>query len=59
MNSPTDFSVASGIIRNNYYIINVTAFNTLQSDKTIEVNTTMIPWVLKGRTTIDVETGNN
>lgn len=59
VNSPTDFSVASGIIRNNYYIINVTAFNTLQSDKTIEVNTTMIPWVLKGRTTIDVETGNN
>ena len=59
VNSPKDFSVASGIIRNNYYIINVTAFNTLQSDKTIEVNTTMIPWVLKGRTTIDVETGNN
>ena len=59
VNSPTDFNAASGIIRNNYYIINVTAFNTLQSDKTIEVNTTMIPWVLKGRTTIDVETGNN
>ena len=59
VNSPTSFSKEAGIVRNNYYIINVRAFTTLQSDKTIEVNTTMVPWVLKGRTTIDVETGNN
>ena len=59
VNSPTSFSKEAGIVRNNYYIINVRAFTTLQSDKTIEVNTTMVPWVLRGRTTIDVETGNN
>lgn len=59
VNSTASFSKEAGIVRNNYYIINVRAFTTLQSDKTIEVNTTMVPWVLKGRTTIDVETGNN
>ena len=41
VNSPTSFSKEAGIVRNNYYIINVRAFTTLQSDKTIEVNTTM------------------
>ena len=41
------------------HVVRAEAITTLQSDKTIEVNTTMVPWVLKGRTTIDVETGNN
>ncbi len=59
INSPTNFSEAAGLIRNNYYIINVTSFTAPLVDKTIEVNTIVAPWTTKGKTTIEVETGNN
>lgn len=59
INSPTSFSEAASLIRNNYYIINVASFTAPLVDKTIEVNTIVAPWTMKGKTTIEIETGNN
>ncbi|MDD3038945.1 Mfa1 family fimbria major subunit [Bacteroides sp.] len=59
VNSPTIFSENAGLVRNNYYIINITSFTAPLIEKTIEVNTTICPWNIKGKTTIDIETGNN
>lgn len=58
VNSPV-FSDGANIVRNNYYIINITSFTAPLLEKTIEVNTIICPWSIKGKTTIDVETGNN
>lgn len=59
VNSPTDFTEGAGLVRNNYYIINITSFTAPLLDKTIEVNTFIKEWTIKGKTTIDIETGNN
>ncbi|MEY8708078.1 Mfa1 family fimbria major subunit [Bacteroides faecichinchillae] len=53
------FSNGANIVRNNYYIINIMSFTAPLLEKTIEVNTIIRPWTIKGKTTIDVETGNN
>lgn len=55
--SPTTFSEASNLKRNNYYIVNVTSMTAPIQDKSIEVNTTVAAWRMKGKTTIDIETG--
>lgn len=55
--SPTTFTEASNLRRNNYYIVNVTSMNAPIQDKTIEVNTTIAAWTVKGKTTVDIETG--
>lgn len=53
------FSNNSGIQRNNYYIMKLTGVKwPVTSAKTIEVNTKTYGWTAKGKTTIDVETGN-
>lgn len=54
--SSTAFTETSNLRRNNYYIANVTSFTAPIQDKTIEVNTTIVEWSVKGRTTIDIET---
>lgn len=59
LNSPTDFNANASVVRSNYYILNVTSFTAPLVDKTIEVNTTIVGWVNRGTTTIDIETGNN
>ena len=58
VNSPV-FSDRANIVRNNYYIINITSFTAPLLEKTIEVNTIIRSWTIKGKTTIDVEIGNN
>ncbi len=53
------FSNNSGIRRNNYYIMNLQGVKwPVTATQTIEVNTQTYGWVSKGKTTIDVETGN-
>lgn len=59
LNSPTDFNANASVVRSNYYILNVTSFTAPLVDKTIEVNTTIVGWVNRGTTTVDIETGNN
>lgn len=56
--SPSEFTADSNLKRNNYYIINVTAINAPIQEKTIEVNTTVAEWIVKGKTTIEIETNN-
>lgn len=56
--SPAKFTADSNLKRNNYYIINVTAINAPIQEKTIEVNTTVADWTVKGKTTIEIETNN-
>lgn len=56
--SPTKFTAGSNLKRNTYYIINVTAINAPIQEKTIEVNTTVAGWTVKGKTTIEIETNN-
>ena len=58
VNSPV-FGGGASLVRNNYYIINITSFTAPLLDKTIEVNTIIREWAIKGKTTIDVETSNN
>lgn len=59
VNSAKEFNTGAGVLRSNYYILNVASFTAPVMDKTIEVNTTIAEWVTKGKTTIDIETGNN
>lgn len=59
VNSAKEFNTGAGVLRSNYYILNVASFTAPVMDKTIEVNTTIAGWVTKGKTTIDIETGNN
>lgn len=59
VNTAKEFNTGAGVIRSNYYILNVASFTAPVMDKTIEVNTTIAGWVTKGKTTIDIETGNN
>ncbi len=55
--SPVTFTETSNLRRNNYYIVNVTSMNAPIQDKTIEVSTTIAAWTVKGKTTVDIETG--
>lgn len=59
VNTAKEFNTGAGVLRSNYYILNVKSFTAPVMDKTIEVNTTIAGWVTKGKTTIDIETGNN
>lgn len=59
VNSAKEFNTGAGVLRSKYYILNVKSFTAPVMDKTIEVNTTIAGWVTKGKTTIDIETGNN
>ncbi|WP_455585287.1 Mfa1 family fimbria major subunit [Bacteroides sp.] len=54
--SPTSFNEASNVKRNNYYIANVTYITAPIQEKTIEINTTVAAWTIKGSTTIKIET---
>lgn len=58
INSPKDFSENSGLLRNNYYIVHIKSFTAPIQEKTIEVNTIVASWSIKGITHIDIETGN-
>lgn len=58
VDSPAGFTADSNLKRNNYYIINVTSMNAPIQEKTIEVNTTVAEWTVKGKTTIEIETNN-
>ncbi|WP_291529047.1 Mfa1 family fimbria major subunit [Bacteroides sp. UBA939] len=59
VNSPTVFDASSGVVRNNYYILNITKITPQLTEKTIEVNTVVLDWEDKGTTTIDIETIGN
>lgn len=59
VNSVTQFNTDASVVRSKYYILNAKSFTAPLIDKTIEVNTTIAGWVNKGKTTVDIETGNN
>lgn len=55
-----DFSSAnSSLVRNHYYIANVTKVYTPYYDKVMEINTKAIPWTEMGTTTYDVDTSGS
>lgn len=56
--SPAEFTAASNLKRNNYYIMRITSMTAPIREKTIEVNTTVAEWTVKGKTVIDIETNN-
>lgn len=56
--SPTSFTDRSNLKRNNYYIMNITSMTAPVQEKTIEVNTTVANWTVKGKTVIEIETNN-
>lgn len=58
VNNPADFNAASNLLRNNYYIMHITKMTAPIREKTIEVNTIVKAWDVKGTTTVDIETNN-
>lgn len=56
--SPTSFTDGSNLKRNNYYIMNITSMTAPVQEKTIEINTTVANWTVKGKTVIEIETNN-
>ena len=58
VSSPVSFTEEANLKRNHYYIVNVTSMTAPVQEKTIEVNTTIADWIVKGKTTIEIETNN-
>lgn len=56
INGKTFDATNSSIIRNHYYIVNITKIATPFFNKVMEINTKVTGWTLKGTTTQDVDT---